>query len=71
MKRSSLWIKPDRTEDAFRFTDVAQLLCDPLRVDLKGCPITLKWLTVNHRDLNPPGIIMVLDLNMLFSMSER
>ncbi|HYT34377.1 MAG TPA: hypothetical protein VEL69_05030 [Ktedonobacteraceae bacterium] len=71
VKGLRLLIKPDRTEHAFRFADVAQLLRDPMGVDLKGSSITLKWLTVNHCDLNPPGIALVLDMNVLFSMSER
>lgn len=70
MKGLRLLIKPERTENALRFADVAQLLRDPPGVDLKGGSITLKWLTVNYRDLNPPGIVLVLDMNVLFSMRE-
>lgn len=71
MKGLPLCIKPDRTENAFRFADVAQLLRDPLRVELKGRSIPLKWLTVNHHDLNLPGIILALGMHMRFSMGER
>ena len=52
VKGLRILIKPDRTEHAFRFTNVVHLLCDLLGVDLKGCSIPLKWLTVNHCDLN-------------------
>jgi len=62
---------PDGTEQALRFADVAQLLRNPLSMHLKGRSITLKWLTVNHRDLNPPGIVLVFDMNVLCSMRER
>jgi hypothetical protein len=66
-----LLIKPGRTAYTFRLADQAQLLCNPLGVDLKGRSVSLKRLTVKPCDLNPPGITLLLDMNMLFSVRER
>ena len=47
------------------------MLCNPPGVKIKARPITLKWLTVSYGDLNQPGLILLLEVNVLFSKRER